>query len=69
MRKNGWHDTDKEKPKRDEIVVGFWFHITETIAELCYYDHDTREWFSGSPGSSDCALSEPDYWIETPYQL
>jgi len=65
--KNKWHDSDKQKPAKDQVVVGYWDYLTETVAELCYYDKDTKEWFSASTGGIDCALRCPDYWIETPY--
>ena len=65
--KNGWHDTDKLKPKADQVIVGIWAYLTETFTELCYYDKDTKEWFSAQPGSQDNAIQAPDYWIEMPY--
>lgn len=65
--KNKWHDSDKQKPAKDQVVVGYWDYLTEMVAELCYYDKDTKEWFSASAEGVDCALRCPDYWIETPY--
>ena len=67
MKKNGWFDTDKVKPKREQVVVGFWWYVDETIAELCYYDHDTKQWFSASKDSTDCEMNPPNYWINMPY--
>ena len=48
------------------MVVGVWISTTETMAELCYYDKDTQEWFSANPDTKGDALKEPDYWIEFP---
>ena len=53
-------------PENKDTVVGMWVCGTETYAELCYYDPDTKEWFSVNPGTRDDAVVEPDYWIECP---
>ncbi len=53
-------------PETPDVVVGVWISTTETMAELCYYDKDTQEWFSANPDTKGDALKEPDYWIEFP---
>lgn len=53
-------------PNNEQVVVGMFISGTETIAELCYYQKETREWFSANPGTKGDAIIEPDYWIETP---
>lgn len=53
-------------PLTKDAVVAVWISTTETMAELAYYDSDTKEWFSANPGTKGDALLEPDYWIEFP---
>ena len=53
-------------PDNKDTVVGVWVCGTETYAELCYHDPDTKEWFSVNPSTRDDAVIEPDYWIECP---
>ncbi len=65
---SAWHVVvDKNRgPKSSEVVVGVWISGSETSAELCYFDPDTREWFSANPGTRDDPLLPPDYWTEFP---
>ena len=53
-------------PESKEVVVGVWVCGAETYSELCYYDKDTKEWFSANPETREFAVNEPDYWIEFP---
>ena len=61
-----WHmiiDGKGDKPKPEQVVVGYWMSGPESVACLCYYDEDTDEWTSTDNGEG---ITEPDYWIATP---
>lgn len=56
---------DDVYPKQDQVVVGIW-EQGDVIAALCYYDHETRQWFDADPNSEGTETCAPDYWIEMP---
>ena len=63
-----WHiviDGDNCPPD-EKVVVGVWCFGSETYAELCFYQKETKEWFSANPDRKGDALIAPDYWIEFP---
>ena len=45
--------------------MGVW-EQGDIIAALCYYDHETRQWFDADPNSEGTETCAPDYWIEMP---
>lgn len=61
-----WHASKNKKPKRNQVVVGFWEMIAESYTGLCYYDHDTEEWFDANTDGIVSSVTSPNYWIETP---
>jgi hypothetical protein len=57
-----WHKAT-EKPKAEQIVVGYWCGEEIDHTDLCYYDKG--RWYSVSPGISE-PQREPTYWTEAP---
>lgn len=53
-------------PDTNDTVVGVWISGSETYAELCKYNPDSKEWISMNPDTKGDAVREPDYWIEYP---
>ena len=52
-------------PEQEQVVVGLW-EQGDIIACLCYYDHETKQWFDADPNSDGGETCAPDYWIELP---
>ena len=51
--------------EQEKVVVGLW-EQGDIIACLCYYDHETEQWFDADPNSDGGETCAPDYWIELP---